>query len=583
MKRNKISTKISVGNNATSSIDWLKNDGSLAKRAIYFTTILKIGALVANLVMWIGLSFIAQAGLDFISHQHLQTIDAYNLKLGGSLLVAGLFGDLLLSYGANQATNQAIRHGKDHRQKALLAYILPESPQQAHPESSLGATILLDHVNEIAEYRGKAEPLRIATPIEMGIIIALLLILHWPAAIILGLATAVVPMNMWIAGQITQDGHDHYLDQLNYLSARILDAFRGLGTLIRFDGLKRQREQLQEDSDELVKTNFEILKRAFLSGMIMDVVVTFSMAVIATYVGMSLLHYISIGPKLSLLNGLAVLLITPVYFKPFRETASAFHQKENARADTRQIEELTQAQALVVVPHEEKLTVAPQITLKDVELKLKDDLVIEMGNLNISAGEHVAIIGPSGSGKTTLLKVIAGVLPVSKGQVLWNGGKVQPDLRETAWIGQQTLILDDTLRANLLIGQAKASDQDLLDAMQTAQLTDWLAFLEENYAGLDTLLGHQGIQPSAGEKKRLAIARATLRNAQIWLIDEPTAHLDYENEQSVAKALADATQSITTITVTHSAEVIATFTTTYAFNKRHQLGQKPVLEKGAQR
>src|SRR5260370_12654412 len=173
-------------------------------------------------------------------------------------------------------------------------------------------------------------------------------------------------------------------------------------------------------------------------------------------------------------------------------------------------------------------------------------------DLVIPAGEWAAVTGPSGAGKTTLLSLIAGARQPDAGTVRWAGsaGPVPPHLGRCAWIGQQTVILPGSIADNIRLGRPDASLPEVERAAAAAGLAEGAARAPR---GLDTPLGEGGWGLSTGEARRIAIARAFLRDAGLWLLDEPTAHLDPDAEARVIDALKAATQGRTVIVATHSA------------------------------
>ena len=176
-------------------------------------------------------------------------------------------------------------------------------------------------------------------------------------------------------------------------------------------------------------------------------------------------------------------------------------------------------------------------------------------NLRVQAGERVAIIGRSGAGKTSILNLMLRLADPSAGELSYGGVKLR-DARiaqihqRISLLAQDAPVFLGTIRSNLLIGDAKASDERLWQALDSARLGDFVRSLAN---GLDTWTGETGRTLSAGQARRLCLARALLSPAQVLLLDEPTQGLDREAEQAFLEDLLVATQGRTVIMVTHAA------------------------------
>lgn len=176
-------------------------------------------------------------------------------------------------------------------------------------------------------------------------------------------------------------------------------------------------------------------------------------------------------------------------------------------------------------------------------------------NLRVQAGERVAIIGRSGAGKTSILNLMLRLADPSAGELSYGGVKLR-DARiaqihqRISLLAQDAPVFLGTIRSNLLIGDAKASDERLWQALDSARLRDFVRSLAN---GLDTWTGETGRTLSAGQARRLCLARALLSPAQVLLLDEPTQGLDREAEQAFLEDLLVATQGRTVIMVTHAA------------------------------
>ncbi|MET8079190.1 ATP-binding cassette domain-containing protein [Streptomyces sp. NPDC005303] len=384
---------------------------------------------------------------------------------------------------------------------------------------------------------------------------------------------------MRLAGLLAEAGAMERQAAATYLGAVVLDSFRGMRTLRGVGALTRRRAELADADSDLNDTTMAIVRRAFVSGAVTDVVITFSVAVNATYIGLSLLGYVHIAaaPHVSLFGGLLALLLCPMYFQPMRALAATHHSRERAAAAAPALMPLLAEPHPLRQPNPRATTGPCDIRLDGVTLRFPhtDPPVLAQVDLTIPSGRWTAVTGPSGAGKTTLLSLIAGAREPSSGTVRWQSpaGASRPHLGACVWIGQQTVLLPGSIADNLRIARPSATPADIEHAVAAAGLTDVVARpsatpadIEHAVAaagltdvvarlphGLDTRLGEGGAGLSIGEARRIAVARAFLRDTGLWILDEPTAHLDPAAEARIIDVLRTATQGRTVVVATHSA------------------------------
>jgi ATP-binding cassette subfamily B protein len=182
-----------------------------------------------------------------------------------------------------------------------------------------------------------------------------------------------------------------------------------------------------------------------------------------------------------------------------------------------------------------------------------DVRVLDGISIQVKRGEKVALVGPSGAGKSTALALIPRLRDVSAGAIRIDGADVRnvtiPSLRDAiAYVGQETLLFDDTIAANIRMGRPNASDAQVGEAAQAAAAADFIAALPD---GFSTVVGPGGGRLSGGQRQRIVLARALLRNPRILLLDEATSALDAESEALVQEALNRLRRGRTTIIVAH--------------------------------
>lgn len=185
--------------------------------------------------------------------------------------------------------------------------------------------------------------------------------------------------------------------------------------------------------------------------------------------------------------------------------------------------------------------------------------ILNRVNLEIPAGDVTAIIGPSGSGKSTIADLVLGLLEPDEGRITVDGNVLDASTRrswreQAAYVSQEVFLLNDTITANLSIGQPRAEDAEIWSALDAANAAEFVRRLPH---GLDTVLGDRGVRLSGGERQRIALARALLRKPRLLLLDEATSALDWENQNMIAQSIEQLKGSLTVITIAHRASMIA--------------------------
>ena len=187
-------------------------------------------------------------------------------------------------------------------------------------------------------------------------------------------------------------------------------------------------------------------------------------------------------------------------------------------------------------------------------------IILDDLSVTIPVGANVAIVGPSGSGKSSMISLLLRFWDPVAGRILWDGHDVRDvtlsSLREQiGLVFQDTFIFDTTVRENIAIGRKDATDNEVIAAARGAKLDEYISSLP---AGYNTMLGERGVRMSGGQRQRLAIARALLRDPRVLILDEATSALDAQTEHEILETLDDVKQGRTTISVTHRLTVAAT-------------------------
>ncbi|GGI78576.1 ABCB family ABC transporter ATP-binding protein/permease [Shewanella gelidii] len=198
------------------------------------------------------------------------------------------------------------------------------------------------------------------------------------------------------------------------------------------------------------------------------------------------------------------------------------------------------------------------IQFEDVGFSYDDREILHGVDFDIKPGQKVAVVGDSGAGKSTIVKLLFRFYNLNRGKITLDGVDIQTltlnSLRRLiAIVPQDTVLFNDTLYANILYGRPNASEDEVLQAIKLAHLSDFVAELP---AGWDTKVGERGLKLSGGEKQRVAIARAVLKNAPIMVFDEATSSLDSRSEKAILEALSDAAKDHTSLVIAHRLSTI---------------------------
>lgn len=374
----------------------------------------------------------------------------------------------------------------------------------------------------------------------------------WLSAALLAVTVAALPVFLWLTATETAGRARAQQASLDALSGAFQARVAVAGTLRAFRAVDRETERLASASDRLARDTLGLLRVAFLSGAVLEFFASVSIALVAVYVGFSLLGEFPFdtGETLTLKEGLTVLILAPEFFAPIRALAGLHHDRADARAAA---ETLAGALQTATAPSEPDppLSAPPRLSFDGVDVVWPDGSRGATGvRFEAAPGEITALVGPSGSGKTACLLVLLGRGRVAAGRVLVDGraASPRPNLsRSVAWAAQRPWTAAASVAENLRLAAPEADDARLRAALDLAGLD----------LSLDARIGPGGRVLSGGEAQRLALARAALRDAPLLLLDEPTAHLDPEAEAAFLAALRRLAEGRTVLMATHSPAAIA--------------------------
>ena len=387
-----------------------------------------------------------------------------------------------------------------------------------------------------------------------------LAVLVWVAAIdvtsalVMLITLPLVPVFMWLIGRYTEERTRERWQALRFLANHYLDVVRGLPTLRAFNRSKAQAAVIADVSEQYRRTTMATLRVGFLSGSVLELAATLGIALVAVTVGVRL-----DDGSLGLQAGLTVLLLAPELYLPLRQLGAQFHASADGLAVADRILAL-----LDDGPERLRTLVPPSpaeaaIRLRDVSFGYpsRPARVLEGVDLTLHPGETVALVGESGVGKSTVASIVLGFLDPVGGSVAVGDFDLPSCDREAwhahvAWVPQRPTLFRGTVAENIRLGAPGATNAGVRTAAALAGADEFIGAFPHGY---DTLVGDGGRPVSAGERRRIALARAFASGARLLILDEPTADLDPESEALIADTLELLRGERTILLITHRAEL----------------------------
>lgn len=421
------------------------------------------------------------------------------------------------------------------------------------------ASIMLEQVENLHNFYARFLPQQSLSAIVPVVIFIAVFPLNWAAGLILMITAPLVPLFMIIVGIAAADNSQKNMDTLSRLSAQFLDRLRGLETLRLFNRTSEQTEHIENATEDFRETTMDVLKLAFLSSAVLEFFTSISIALMAVYFGFSYLGQIEFGTynaPLTLFTGFFCLILAPEFYQPLRDLGTYYHDRAAGIGAANAIVDFLEEDFLTVHQNEKAISLesAVEISAENlVVLSTQGSALTQPLNFQIPANHNVVLVGQSGAGKTSLINAILGFLPY-EGSLKINGQELRESnladwRKHIAWVGQNPLLLQGTIKENLLLGNIQANDEEINQALMHSQAKEFTDKL-----GLHHEIKDGGLGISVGQAQRLAIARALLRKGDLLLLDEPTASLDAQSENLVLHALNEASQHQTTLMITHRIE-----------------------------
>ncbi|MFF2454423.1 thiol reductant ABC exporter subunit CydD [Isoptericola sp. NPDC058082] len=439
------------------------------------------------------------------------------------------------------------------------------------------ATLATRGLDDLGPYLVRYLPQLLLTAILTPALVLVVLGLDWVSALICVVTLPLVPLFMWLVGVMTAGASERRLRTIERLGSQVLDLLAGLPTLRAFGREIGPGARVRALGDAARRTTMGTLRIAFLSGMVLELLTTLSVAIVAVGVGLRLVE-----GMIALVPAIAVLVLAPEVYLPLRRVGAEFHASTDGLAAADRAFTLLERPVPVAGTTPAPALAGATLVLDGVGVRAGDRDVlapagltarVPLGTGRPGGGRVVALRGPSGAGKSTTALVLLGLLRPDEGRVLVEapGGALPTDLGtvdpatwwpQVTWVPQRPTLAPGTVRDAVTDGRPVPADA-LAAAARTTGLDDVVAGLPQ---GWDTPVGLGGTGLSVGQRQRVALAAALLDGETpgdgapppLVLLDEPTAHLDARGEQVVldtVRAWRDAGRTV--VVVAHRASLLA--------------------------
>ena len=498
------------------SQDWLVKQSVEQRPALLVVLLLQCAYIACK----IGVLWALAEGFDALLIQR-QPLTVETLKI---LLVSSIGMSVAYALLAQVRIRLKMTYQLSIHQQ-LNKVLAQASQHQIHAQSMYSwQQVWLQHIPTVANYLFDFVVQKWLSTLVPLVLIVLITSINWLIGVALILTLPLLPVFMILVGKGTAHRHQEHFQALADLGTLFADRLKNSKLLAQFQQHDRQAQILDQASAAYNIKTMHVLTLAFVSSSLLDFFSTLSIAIIAVYIGFSLLGEIDFGISIQFVDGMFILLVVPLLFAELKRLGQLYHQKEAAVAASSVIQEL-------IIPHSEEVDAQRTLALTAI------NRIAELMESESATQPHwFALTGPSGSGKTRLLQ---GMLDLLLKTPLVHRSKV-------AMLTQESVILPGSIRENVCLDRDYPT-AEIIHVLTQVGLAEWLL---QQPQGLATLMGDYP-PLSGGEARRLALARVILLDVDIVMLDEPTAFLTAQLHTEISALIHNVLQDKHVIWVSH--------------------------------
>lgn len=529
---------------------------SLTRDTRFSLLITVLSGLVAGLLT-IGQAYLVSSTVNgvFLEGQTLAKVFHWL-----QLILLIIAGRALLTWVNEVSANAVAVKIKTDLRERLFNHILNLGPAYTRGQRTGElTTAAVEGIEALDAYYSQYLPqLVISTLVPVSILI-FVFPMDLLSGFILLITAPLIPFFMIMIGKGAEIVTKRQYETLSRLSAHFLDSLQGLTTLKLFGRGKAHARNIEKVSNQFRDTTLGVLRITFLSALALELLATLSTAIIAVEIGFRLLY-----ARMEFREAFFLLILAPEFYMPLRMLGARFHAGMSGTTAAKRIFQILDIPLPVnsdrsTAGNEQPTEEIKSIAFENVSFTYPDETApaLENVNLQINAGQNIALVGASGAGKSTLVNLLLGFIQPTSGKITTHTASstfhFPPPTTAIAWVPQRPHLFHDTFSANIRLGKPDATDEEIIEAAKSAHLHEFIETLPQKYG---TVIGESGARLSGGQAQRLALARAFLKNSPLLILDEPTSSLDPETESLLEESTRRLMQGRTVLTIAHRLNTI---------------------------